>query len=413
MDHVDDETFGTIKRKKSGMKMRVKTPSLPKRVQQLNLTGTVLEQACRKLHISAIPDSLPCREDEFSDIYQFVRDKIVDGLGGCMYISGVPGTGKTATVHQVVSNLTEEYASGYLPAFQFIELNGMKLTEPSQVYAQFLMHLTGQKVTADHAAELLEKRFSTADRRRDPVLLLVDELDLLWTRKQRVMYNIFDWPTRKHSKLVVLAIANTMDLPERLLLTRIASRMGLTRMTFQPYTYRQLQEIVLSRIKGIPAFDEDALQLVARKVAALSGDARRALDICRRATELAGLDEHNKTQIVAMSHVDTALQEMCSAPKIVAIRNSSLHEKIFLRAILAEFQRTGIEEAVFNKVYKQHITLCRFEGVPPPSVSQVSLLCAKLSSYRLLLSEGGRADMHQKIRLNISQDDVLYALRTK
>lgn len=43
-------------------------------------------------------------------------------------------------------------------------------------------------------------------------------------------------------------------------------------------------------------------------------------------------------------------------------RNSSLHEKIFLRAILAEFQRTGIEEAVFNKVYKQHITLCRFEG---------------------------------------------------
>lgn len=60
-------------------------------------------------------------------------------LDRCMYISGVPGTGKTATVHQVVANLTEEYASGYLPAFKFIELNGMKLTEPSQVYAQFLM----------------------------------------------------------------------------------------------------------------------------------------------------------------------------------------------------------------------------------------------------------------------------------
>lgn len=51
------------------------------------------------------------------------------------------------------------------------------------------------------------------------------QLDLLWTRKQTVMYNIFDWPTRKHSKLIVLAIANTMDLPERMLMTRIASRM--------------------------------------------------------------------------------------------------------------------------------------------------------------------------------------------
>ena len=37
-------------------------------------------------------------------------------------------------------------------------------------------------------------------------------------------------------------------------------------MTFQPYTHKQLQEIVLSRIKGIKIFDEDAVQLVARKV---------------------------------------------------------------------------------------------------------------------------------------------------
>ena len=41
---------------------------------------------------------------------------------------------------------------------------------------------------------------------------------------------------------------------------------GMTRMTFQPYTHKQLQEIVLSRIKGIRIFDEDAVQLVARKV---------------------------------------------------------------------------------------------------------------------------------------------------
>jgi len=40
----------------------------------------------------------------------------------------------------------------------------------------------------------------------------------------------------------------------------------MTRMTFQPYTHKQLQEIVLSRIKGIRVFDEDAVQLVARKV---------------------------------------------------------------------------------------------------------------------------------------------------
>ena len=41
---------------------------------------------------------------------------------------------------------------------------------------------------------------------------------------------------------------------------------GLTRMTFQPYTHHQLQEIVMSRMLGLEAFDEDAIQLAARKV---------------------------------------------------------------------------------------------------------------------------------------------------
>ena len=57
----------------------------------------------------------------------------------------------------------------------------------------------------------------------------------------------------------------------------------------------------------------------------MSGDARRALDICRRATELAetaGWAKHT-TVLVGMSHVDAALQEMYSAPKIVAMRSGS------------------------------------------------------------------------------------------
>lgn len=37
-------------------------------------------------------------------------------------------------------------------------------------------------------------------------------------------------------------------------------------MSFQPYTYKQLQQIVSSRLKGVKAFEEDAVQLVSRKV---------------------------------------------------------------------------------------------------------------------------------------------------
>ena len=39
-----------------------------------------------------------------------------------------------------------------------------------------LQQLTGQKATTEHAASLLDKRFNTPEPRREPVVLLVDEV---------------------------------------------------------------------------------------------------------------------------------------------------------------------------------------------------------------------------------------------
>ena len=61
--------------------------------------------------------------------------------------------------------------------------------------------------------------------------------------------------------------------------------------------------------------------LHASQVAAVSGDARRCLDICRRAVEIADSRAKKKgTALVGMSHVDLALQDMFSSPKIRAMK---------------------------------------------------------------------------------------------
>ncbi|KAK2835024.1 hypothetical protein Q5P01_015508 [Channa striata] len=388
-------------------------PSIPCRTLPARQPANVLEEARTRLHVSSVPESLPCREQEFQDIYSFVESKIIDGTGGCMYISGVPGTGKTATVHEVMRCLERAAELDEIPPFHFIEINGMKMTDPHQAYVQILQKMTGQKATADHAAALLEKRFSNPAPRKETTVLLVDELDLLWTRKQNVMYNLFDWPTRRHARLVVLTIANTMDLPERIMINRVASRLGLTRMSFQPYSFKQLQQIIMSRLNKVKAFEEDALQLVSRKVAALSGDARRCLDICRRATEIC---EHSAaapsaTGLVGMSHVMEALNEMFSSAYITAMKCASVQEQLFLRALIAEFRRLGLEEATFQQVFVQHQALCRVEGLQPVSVSEGLAACQRLGACRLLLLEPSRLGVLQRVRLNVSQDDVLFALK--
>ncbi|XP_055259994.1 origin recognition complex subunit 1 isoform X1 [Moschus berezovskii] len=415
----------------SSMKTSLQTPSkTPKktpeprtprdatpRIRSRNLAAqeptNMLEEARLRLHVSAVPESLPCREQEFQDIYNFVESKLLDHTGGCMYISGVPGTGKTATVHEVIRCLQQAAQANDVPPFQYIEVNGMKLTEPHQVYVQILQKLTGKKATANHAAELLAKRFCAQGSSQETTVLLVDELDLLWTQKQDVMYNLFDWPTHKEARLVVLTIANTMDLPERIMMNRVSSRLGLTRMSFQPYTHSQLQQILVSRLRHVKAFEDDAIQLVARKVAALSGDARRCLDICRRAAEICefSCQKPDSPGLVTTTHLLEAIDEMFSSSYITAIKNSSVMEQSFLRAILAEFRRSGLEEATFQQVYIQHVALCRMEGFPYPTMSETMAVCSRLGACRLLLVEPSRNDVLLRVRLNVSQDDVLYALK--
>lgn len=79
-----------------------------------------------------------------------------------------------------------------------------------------------------------------------------------------MVYNLLDWPTKVSAQLVVITIANTMDLPEKVLMGRVTSRLGLTRVSFQPYNHKQLQEIVLTRLKDSDIFKNEAIQLIAR-----------------------------------------------------------------------------------------------------------------------------------------------------
>ena len=136
----------------------------------------------------------------------------------------------------------------------------------------------------------------------------MDELDQLVTPKQDVVYNFFNWPTLVGSKLVVIAVANTMDLPERVMTGRVRSRVGksssnfeavvltylnlvgIVRINFQPYSREQLEKIVEARLASAKEeMDEgnqvviahDAIKLAAITVNRITGDARRVLDICR------------------------------------------------------------------------------------------------------------------------------------
>ncbi|VDD76490.1 unnamed protein product [Mesocestoides corti] len=392
-------------------------------------TSAVLHETCPnpcpsrfRLHASRLTDSLPCREREFDAIFEFLFERLQNRTGGCMYISGVPGTGKTATVTAVVESMAGCVdASGHsvIPPFTFIAVNGMQVSEPRHVYVRIYEELKGARVSVAKAMAQLEHEFCAPCRTQtgEPTcVLLIDELDLLCSRRQDVLYSLFDWPCRQTGQrcrrpLVVLAIANTMDLPERLLHHRVASRLGLNRLPFAPYSHEQLAEIVTSRLgtEMSSTFAPKAIELAGRKVAAVSGDARRALDVCRRAAELSR-QEGAKTP-TTIHHVNAALKEMFTSPKLTALRSASHYEKLLLRAIVSEASARSAEEVRLDRCMEQMYALCNLEGLPRPTDTEVFSMCAALGAYKLILVEASRRDTNMLVRLNCSQSDVLFALK--
>ena len=424
------------------------------------------------LHVSSVPAALPCREQEFAEVYSYLETAITDGHGSCIYIAGTPGTGKTATVREVVAQLNAAVLADELDDFIFVEINGMKVTDPHQSYSLLWEALRGDRVSPTNALELLEREFSSPSPRRVPCVVLMDELDQLVTKNQAVMYNFFNWPNLRHSRLIVLAVANTMDLPERTLSNKISSRLGLHRITFKGYTHAQLIQIIESRLANVPGrlVHPDAVQFAARKVAAVSGDARRALDICRRAVEIAeteALVKHGdkedevpgtpsksgrgkkasdsthlkgqqlKENIVTIATIKQAIAEATSSPLQQHLRSLPLASKVFLAALLARIRRTGVQEALVGDVIDEARRLGLMSQLVP--VHEILLQEAKEEGHReatkrgksqhaprvlgmedavMDLAEAGivgvesrRGERARRIRLGVGDDEVNLALK--
>ncbi|KAI9839916.1 MAG: hypothetical protein M1819_000108 [Sarea resinae] len=426
------------------------------------VSSSPFQIARSRLHVSSVPATLPCREQEFAAVYSHLETAISDGSSSCIYISGTPGTGKTATVREVIAQLNAAVLADEIDDFIFVEINGMKVTDPHQSYSLLWEALKGDRISPAHALELLEHEFGNPSPRRVPCVVLMDELDQLVTRNQSVMYNFFNWPGLRHSRLIVLAVANTMDLPERTLSNKISSRLGLTRITFPGYTHDQLMRIVQSRLEGVPGdiVDSDAVQFASRKVAAVSGDARRALDICRRAVEIAEAGSRDdailpptptkkakegnastkpKAAKVTINTIKQAINEATTSPLQQYLRCLPLASKVFLAAVLSRVERTGIAESVVGDVLEEAKRIGRMADnidvqntlmseatialkqkhpprwsqsvIIPPRVLSMGGAAMELMEAGIVGFEVRKGERTGKVRLSVGNEEVKLALR--
>ncbi|VEU24357.1 DEKNAAC105534 [Brettanomyces naardenensis] len=414
-------------------------------------TSKAFRKAKKVLHTSARLHSLPCREEEFSQLFFSLESAVQSQVGRCIYVSGTPGVGKTATIREVIKQLSASFiAETRHKMFNYVEINGLKLISPQSSYEALWEKVCGKRATASNSLTLLEEYFNREDAKRMPLVVLLDEMDQIVTKSQSVMYNFFNWPSYPNSKLIVIAVANTMDLPERLLTNKISSRLGLTRIQFSSYTYTQLSEIIKSRLEKLGRLNEermviskDAIAFASRKVASVSGDARRALMICIRAVEIAEmefmskpLEEKKKLDskyTVTIMHIMKAVNETASSPISNYLGSLSFMSKMFLAAVLLRMKRTGVAEVTVGDVIDElnnqfHVVLftelknrLKEEELEVADVlyndqtqlrpTGLNFLIKDLEENGILIVQQLKLERSRLVRLNISQDEIVNSFK--
>lgn len=421
-------------------------------------TTKMLMMAKKVLGTSTKLRTLPCRDEEFYELYNNLEGCIKSEKGRCIYVSGTPGVGKTATVRNVIEQLSAKLTveNKGKKVFNYLEINGLKLVRPQQAYQVLWKKISKTATSANNSLTYLQQYFEQdeeneeVDRKKDnksrlPLVVLLDELDQIVTKSQSIMYNFFNWPTYEYSKLIIIAVANTMDLPERLLTNKISSRLGLSRIQFTSYSYNQLSEIIKNRLETLTTHNnhlliaKDAIEFASRKVASVSGDARRSLMICIRAIEFAQKEFKQKSAAekreldgkytVTIMHIMKAINETSNSPVSSYLVSLPFINKFLLICLMLRKKRLGVAEIkvgeIFDELRTQAHTLSfreikeklkadnltlfdiLFEDKDERIIKNSSYILRNFEDSGILFMQHLRNEEERIVRLNISDDEII------
>ncbi|CAE7126838.1 unnamed protein product [Rhizoctonia solani] len=286
------------------------TPRLPSLVSRLQLTPpstppvTVLSlhARARALLRPGVGEVIG-RDKERAILTDFLAPFVAGTQPGptdklAAYISGAPGTGKTALVSEVLRTVAKDEVKGI-----YVNCTGFK--EESSVWARVLEEGGFPVPRGKGSAGSEKKKFETAlSSQNVKCVIVLDELDFV-LRTPSALSSIFDLANAVPTHLRIIGISNTLTLGATGSQTPASAPSSFLSLDISPYVAEDIVKIVqgrLSTLESAPSGEPSAaarvtgaslviaptaLTFLSKKVATQTGDLRAALDAVRRTIELA------------------------------------------------------------------------------------------------------------------------------
>ncbi|KAE8389724.1 P-loop containing nucleoside triphosphate hydrolase protein [Aspergillus alliaceus] len=275
-----------------GISLTPRTPRLTSTPTATQTTQTVYTQARQLFARGANSGRLIGREAEREKLLSFIQDSLKSRHGSCLYVSGPPGTGKSAMVKEVCDELD-------LGSVKVTHVNCASMRSARDVYSKLIEDLCDdQQIFKKSESERLKTMFTSDKKQDDMFLVSLDEIDHLLTADAGILQSLFEWSLHGKSKLMLIGIANALDLTDRSLPQLKAKNLKPRLLPFLPYNAGQIANVVTERLRSllpsgqcddpkfIPFVQPAAIQLCSKKVASQTGDLRKAFELIKRAIDL-------------------------------------------------------------------------------------------------------------------------------
>lgn len=439
------------------------------------------------------PHRLVGRSTERKVIRSFYENHILTAKSGSLYISGQPGTGKTALVKEIMQEMAPRLET-VKHQVKTIFLNCMTIQMPRAVYLRLLQEMGHSSESAKQdPVKTLEKLVLEPSKKPIMYVVVLDEIDHLLTKNQEVLYKLFEWCSVENSKLTLFGIANALDMTDRFLPRLKARNCEPQLLNFNPYQVAEIQAIIMDRLVSlektsqssssssnrasvsasetdkdskpsmVPLMQKAAIELCARKVAAATGDLRKALDICRQTIEMVEAEtkkkdkeERQQNQLqsrplaeiqlanvenqvaggadvsillnrhakplamnelqdlpkVTVMHVKKALASAFGSPAVQKMKGLNIHQKIVLAVLAMKVQEGKVKDCEVGKVFDQYTVTCRASNkIGPVNRGEYQDLINMLEAGGLITLSKAKEERLRKIGLVPRETEVVEAIK--
>ena len=336
------------------------------------------------------PHILPHRKPQIDHIASILAPSLQMETPSNILIYGKTGTGKTASVRYVGTEL-EQVSTRRGTFCRVVHLNCEVIDTQYRVLAQIAKLILGED---DFPSDRLRTHIPMTGWPTDQVyaelknqleavagvfIIILDEIDKLVKKSgDDTLYNLTRINTDLvRSKVSIIGISNDLGF-KTFLDPRVLSSLSEEELVFPPYNAPQLGDILKQRaVIGFieSALDEEVIPLCSALAAQEHGDARRALDLLRISGELA---DREGSQKVTVDHVKKAQAKIETDSMVECIRTLPTQSKIVLYCMLL-LHRAGQKIFISGEITRIYKEITPILDIDVLTIRRISDLISELN----------------------------------